>query len=96
MSGMIVIKKVLLKERHSRPGHTEHSLCNDQGKKSFAPFSSLVIAQYPGDAGYFLLYLCENSQVADTWHQTLDDAFHQAEFEFNVKLEEWTNVIETI
>jgi hypothetical protein len=90
MGEMIAIKKVLLNERHLRPGRTEHSLCDNKGKKSYPPFSSLEIAQHPGDQDYYLLYLCENGQVADTWHQTLEDALQQAEFEFDVKPEEWT------
>jgi hypothetical protein len=35
------------------------------------------------------MHICENGQGTDTWHMSLDDAFHQAEFEFGVKAEEW-------
>jgi hypothetical protein len=40
------------------------------------------------------MYLCENGQGTDTFHLTLDDALHQAEYEFGVRPEEWINVRE--
>ena len=89
MSDMIAIKKVVLKERHLRPGRTKHFLCDSQGKSEFAPFTSLEIAQYPGDSGFYLLHLCENGKGTDTYHATLNDALHQAEFEFEVRAEGW-------
>jgi hypothetical protein len=96
MSKMTAIKKVVLAEHHLRPGRTKHTLCDTQGSREFPPFVSLVIAQYPGDSGYYLLHLCEDGHGTDTWHETIDDAFHQAEYEFEVKPEEWdeTNLFE--
>jgi hypothetical protein len=85
MSKMIAIRKVVLCERHLRPGRTKH--CSNG--KEFPPFTSLVVCQSPGDAGYFLMHICENGQVADTWHENLEDALHQAEWEFGVQAEEW-------
>jgi hypothetical protein len=55
----------------------------------FPQFISLEIATYPGDSGYYLLHLCANGQVADTHHATIEEAFHQADYEFGVKPEEW-------
>jgi hypothetical protein len=49
----------------------------------------LEIATYGSDSGFFLFHLCADGSGTDTWHQTLDDAFHQAEFEFKVSRDEW-------
>ena len=35
------------------------------------------------------MYEPETGHGTDTWHLTLDDAFHQAEWEFGVTPEEW-------
>ena len=83
MNKMIAIRRVELGERHLRPGRTKHS----SNGKDFPPFTSLVICQSPDDTGYFLMHICENGQAADTWHQNLEDAMHQAEWEFHVRTE---------
>ncbi len=44
---------------------------------------------YPGDAGLYLFRFCSDAQVADTWHQSFEDAFHQAEFEFGILKRQW-------
>jgi hypothetical protein len=92
MSEMVPLKKAMLNERHLRPGRTKHTLCDGQGSREFPPFVSLVIAQYLGDSGYYLLHLCEDGKGTDTWHQSLDDALHQAEYEYEVKREDWVDV----
>jgi hypothetical protein len=58
--------------------------------RDFPPFARLEIAQYEGDSGFYLLYYPETGHGTDTWHQSLEDAMHQAEFEFNVKASDWT------
>lgn len=53
--------------------------------------SSLTIE--PADSGFFLFRLDEAGVcVADTWHLTLEDAKVQAEFEYAVSPDEWTQV----
>ena len=89
MNDMAVIRQVVLSEGHLRPGRTHHTISNGSSQADFPPFISLGIARYPGDAGFYLLRECTNGQVADTYHLTLEDAFHQAEFEFGVGVEEW-------
>ena len=43
------------------------------------------------DEGFYLVSESSHSQFSggDTWHQTLDDAMAQAEFQFGVKPSEW-------
>jgi len=57
------------------------------------PFSALSIVQCDGDAGYDLLYLdAEGNEITDTWHQTIEDAMRQAEFEYAGISAEWQDV----
>lgn len=51
---------------------------------------ALSIVQYEDDQGFYLFYLDETGQEqTDTYHDTLDSAFEQAEFEFGISKEEW-------
>jgi len=55
----------------------------------FPPFVRLEIAQYPSDNGFYLLHICASGEVADTCHESMEEAMHQAEFEFGVQESEW-------
>lgn len=53
------------------------------------PFA-LSIVKYSDNEGYYLLYLDKfGEEQVDTYHETLEDAFRQAEFEFGVKKVDW-------
>lgn len=49
------------------------------------------------DAGFFLVSESSNPHFVggDTWHETLDDALQQAQFQFGVKPSEWHSVANT-
>jgi hypothetical protein len=94
MDRMIAIKKVLLNENHLSPGRTKHTLSDSNGTRPFPPFTSLAIAHYPGQPGYWLMYSCDNGLGTDTFHESLEDALGQAEWEFAVRPEEWIEVNE--
>ncbi|WP_298061255.1 hypothetical protein [uncultured Campylobacter sp.] len=52
--------------------------------------SALSIIQYGGDSGFYLFYLNESEkEQTDTYHESIEGAFKQAEFEFGVKKEDW-------
>jgi hypothetical protein len=70
---------------HHHPSRTRHTI----NGASFPPFIGLEIATSGSDAGFYLLHICAEGPGADTWHETLDDAFYQAEFEFGVQESEW-------
>jgi hypothetical protein len=72
-----------------QPGKTVHWLVDEKGKRPFPPFVSLAIAQYEGDADYYLLHECKDHFSTDTCHTSLEDALHQAEFQFGVTRDEW-------
>src|ERR1044071_347382 len=96
-SKMIVVKRVLLGPQHLSPGRTVHTLNDSKGARPFPPFKSLVIAHCPNSSGYYLFHLCADGQGTDTWHESLlEDALHQAEFEFAVKPDEWEDIQETL
>ena len=43
--------------------------------------------------GIFLYHIFSNGRVnGDTWHQTLEDAKHQANFQFGNFLTKWENI----
>ena len=88
----VKIKRVDITDRHVRPGRTRHYLGGSSGRVEFPPFTSLVIAQYPGDSGYYLLHLCDDGTGTDTYHSTIEEAVHQAAYEFDVKPEEWVDI----
>lgn len=94
MGEMIAIKKVILGEHHLRPGRTKHTLIDGGCKRDFPPFTSLAVTQVPGEKSCYLMHICENGPGADTSHESLDDALHQAEWEFDVRPEEWVDINE--
>lgn len=52
--------------------------------------AALSIVQYENDQGFYLFYLdATGKEQTDTYHETLDSAFEQAEFEFGIKREVW-------
>jgi len=50
----------------------------------------LIIEQTP--EGFFLYTFPKDGFAGDTWHQTLDDAKHQASYEFGGGLEPWVAI----
>jgi len=94
MSEMVVVKKALLNERHLRPGRTKHTTTDKNGSREFPPFISLVITHSPDQAEFILWRFCENRLKAHTHHDTLEDALHQAEWEFSVAPNEWADTNE--
>ena len=89
---MRAIARVKLGPQHQNPGRTKHLLSDSNGVSSFPPFVELVIACYPGDSGYYLMHHCADGTAADTHHETIEQALHQAEWEFGVKPEEWATI----
>ena len=86
-----VLKQIQLNQNHAPTGKTVHL----QENVKISPPSGLQIVSYENDGGYYLLYLDSNGrELADTWHETLEAAQGQAEFEFNVKPQEWRSALQ--
>lgn len=79
---------------HHHASLTKHTIREENGERSFPGFVSLEIASYPAEESCYLFRICDDGQVADTWHQTFEEAIDQAEWEFGVGREEWTVVAE--
>jgi hypothetical protein len=77
---------------HLRTGRTRHTIKDANGIREFAPFVALEIASYPNTESCYLFHISENGEIADTWHQSVDEAIQQAEWELGVKREEWIDV----
>jgi len=81
-----VLARVRLTPSHRSTGNTRHFL--PSGPMPLPV--ELQIAQYPGDSGFYLFYLDEHGEVmTDTYHDTLERALGQGEWEFSVAADEW-------
>jgi hypothetical protein len=89
MSEFRSLFRVELGPHHLRPGRTKHQLKDATGLRDFPPFNALEICSTDPANGFYILYQPENGQGTDSWRQTLDDAFDQAEWGFGVAREEW-------
>ena len=88
------MRQVKLGPRH-HVSRTKHTMRDKDGERTlFPPFISLEIAPYRGETGCYLFHICGDGLAADTWHETLEEAMEQAEWEFGVTPEEWTIVEE--
>jgi len=86
---MVVLKRVRLGPHH-HSSLTKHSISNASGKREFLPFKELVIvAADPAETSCCLFRVGAGGKVADTWHQSVDEAMGQAEWEPGVHPEEW-------
>jgi hypothetical protein len=87
--GPMVLRRIRLGPSHTPTGKTRHVL----GSQPVPVPSELRIVQYSRDAGYYLFY-CDDSgnEFTDTYHDSIDKAMAQAEWEFRVRPEEWLSV----
>jgi len=74
------------------PQHSQSKTRHRIGARDVFDFKRLELGNYAGEQGYYLLHICSDDTGTDTWHQTLDDALHQAEWEFGVRRDEWRMV----
>jgi hypothetical protein len=92
MPELTTIKRVALGSHHLRPGRTKHTIKDANGVRELAPFVALEIASYPHSESCYVFHISENGEIADTWHESIEDAIQQAEWEFGVQREEWIDV----
>jgi hypothetical protein len=60
-----------------------------QKRAQITGVASLEVVESAGS--FFLLRMnAEGECLTDTWHQTKEDAMRQAEFEFDVRPEDWS------
>ena len=81
-----VVARVKLQSHHVPTGRTHHVIA---GEAMAAP-AQLRVTRWADDAGFYLMYCdAEGQEMTDTWHETLEKAFRQAQFEFGVTPAEW-------
>ena len=86
MTEPIILRRMQLSSLYPPTGKTHHYL----GSEALPPPSELRIVKYLDDPGFYLFY-CDNSgrELTDTYHDTLEGAMAQAEWEFGVKANDW-------
>ena len=89
MSDYHLLCTIRLSAKHASTESTRHHL----GNTELPAHTELRIMQYPEDSGYYLLYCNKDgAEITDTYHDSANEAKSQAQFEFNVKPEEWETV----
>ena len=75
-------KVILFTPIDQRHRHTGDCVQNVAGVPQ-GPAAGLAICSYLGEEGYYL-FGCDAtwSSITDTWHQTVEEAMRQAEFEY--------------
>ena len=86
MNDFKLIRRIRLGSAHRSTGRTRHY----RGLEELPRPSELRIVQYEGDSGFYLLY-CDGMarEFTDTYHENIERAMSQAEWEFSVKPDEW-------
>ncbi len=84
-----IIKRVLLGPMHQPTGNTRHNI---NGVPMPAPVELRIVKYDVADRGYYLYY-CDRfgTEMTYTYHDSVEEAMAQAEWEFNVKKDEWQN-----
>lgn len=79
-------------ERHRPTGNTTHY----NGNTVLGPFAIIAICKYGDDNGFYLFYCDDHWEVlTDTFHESLEDAMEQAEFEFQGISEAWIRIVDS-
>jgi hypothetical protein len=87
LDGARVLKYAVVTPEVEPTGATRHTV----GGVGFGPAATLAIARHAGEDGTYLLYLDHDGHVfTDTWHESIEDALHQAAFEYEGLT--WTDV----
>lgn len=85
-------KVILYTEIDERHNHTGNCMQIVSGKVMGAA-AGLAICQYEGEENFYLFGCDENwNTITDTWHETLEDAKDQAEFEYEGTNKTWQSL----
>ena len=86
VGGARVVCYTPIDQRHVKTGNTVHLTGRDETEGP----RGLAICQYDDEDGYYL-FSCDQEwqSLSDTWHQALDDAKDQAEFEYKGTSQSW-------
>ncbi|WP_051908276.1 hypothetical protein [Candidatus Odyssella acanthamoebae] len=80
-----IIKRVFLNDTQGAI-KTKHMV---YGKVMTKPYQ-LQIIQYPGEKNVYLFYCDkEGHEITDSFHENIQDAMSQAEWEFDIRESDW-------
>lgn len=81
-----LIAYLILNSSHTKTNNTKHYIHG----KLLTDINGLAICKHDHDTGYYLFY-CDNTwkEFTDTYHESIEDAIDQAEFEFANTRESW-------
>jgi hypothetical protein len=86
VGGARVVCYTPIDSRHVKTGNTTHIVASEEAESP----KGLAICQYEGDNAYYLFGCNEAWQsYTDTWHESLEDAKEQAEFEYTGTSTTW-------
>ena len=86
MSELIILRKIKLPKLNFLKAKSKHIVNSEEMKQP----SELQIAKYEDDEGYYLLYVDKlGNEMNDTFHESMQDALEQAEWEFGIKKADW-------
>jgi hypothetical protein len=86
----VVLARVRLGKNHRPTGRTKHFLGLGSDQTEIAAPVELRITKYDDTDGFYLFYCDDDgTELTDTYHDTASDAMNQAEWEFNVRPDEW-------
>lgn len=89
-NGARIMRRVTLGLTHRMTGNARHYLTDQPLSR---PFALMIVAFGPRE--YNLIHLDKaGREMTDTFHESIEDAYSQAEFEFLVKPEDWSIVEE--
>ena len=79
LDGAKVLYYAIIDQGQQPTGNTLHRI----GGELMPPASGLAVCRYEKDTGFYLFY-CDGEWrvLTDTWHESVEDALNQAEFEY--------------
>jgi len=89
IGGARVVRWSAIDSRHRPTGNCRQIVAGERQ----GPAAGLAVCRYDGEEGYYL-FGCDQEwhSVMDTWHETLEQALQQAEFEYEGVSATW-NVV---
>jgi hypothetical protein len=86
IDGARVVAYTPIDDRHRPTGRTKQIV----GGREVGPAAGLAICQYENDPAFYLFGCDVNWKgVTDTWHQSIEEARDQAEFEYEGSSQTW-------
>jgi len=81
-----ILEYLEMSDDHIPTGYCRHSI----GGEKRTDFMALAICKYTGVNGFYLFY-CDESweEINDSYHETIDEAKKQAEFEYTGTKNDW-------